>query len=79
MLLERLLTVCILGTLLYLASPSPTYAYLDPGTGSYVFQLLVVGLAGSLFLIKIYWKKIVGFFTKGAGESVDTGGEEGNV
>jgi len=39
-------------------------AYLDPGTGSYIIQLLVAGLMGILFLVKVYWRKIKGFFTK---------------
>lgn len=43
-------------------------AYLDPGTGSYMIQLLMGGLLGSLFLIKNYWTNIVSiiknFFSK---------------
>jgi len=36
------------------------YAYLDPGTGSYFLQILIAGLLGALFLIKGFWKNIVG-------------------
>ena len=32
--------------------------YLDPGSGSYLLQLLLAALLGSAFLIKTYWKKI---------------------
>jgi hypothetical protein len=43
-------------------------AYLDPGTGSYVFQVLIATLIGALFTIKMYWQKIknsiVNLFTK---------------
>lgn len=39
-------------------------AYLDPGSGSYIFQILLAGLVGSLFAIKLYWGKIVSFFKK---------------
>jgi hypothetical protein len=38
------------------------YAYLDPGTGSYIFQVLVATFIGGLFTIKMYWKKIKNFF-----------------
>ena len=77
---KHLLVLCFLMLLLYLAFPLPAYAYLDPGTGSYVFQLLIAGLAGSLFLVKLYWKRIAAFFTKReVGENGDEGGEEGNV
>jgi len=39
-------------------------AYLDPGSGSFVVQLLIAGLVGAGFLIKVYWKKIKNFFTR---------------
>jgi hypothetical protein len=37
------------------------FAYLDPGTGSYIFQVLVAAVIGGLFTIKIYWRKIKDF------------------
>lgn len=40
------------------------YAYLDPGTGSYIFQIIIAFLCGAAFTIKIYWGKIKLFFTK---------------
>jgi len=44
--------------LLVLLYPSTTYAYLDPGTGSYGFQmLLAVGLV-LFFTGRVYWKKM---------------------
>ena len=42
---------------------SPTL-YLDPGSGSYLLQLLLAALLGAGFAIKIYWKKIVAFFRR---------------
>ena len=41
--------------------PQTAYAYIDPGTGSYVVQLVIAGLLGASFAIKIYWKKIKAF------------------
>ena len=38
------------------------HAYLDPGSGSYLLQMLIAGLLGAAFAIKMYWRKIVGFF-----------------
>ena len=43
-------------------------AYLDPGSGSYLLQLLIAGLLGSLFVIRTYWSRIIGFFNKDAKE-----------
>jgi len=34
------------------------HAYLDPGTGSYILQLLIGGLLGGLFAIGIFWKRL---------------------
>ena len=42
----------------------PALAYLDPGTGSYVFQILIAGILGIIVTISAYWKKIVIFFKK---------------
>ena len=36
-------------------------AYLDPGTGSYILQLVIGALVGGLLLVKIYFKKIKEF------------------
>ena len=55
---SRLLDIVLLTLLLYLAFPRQAHAYLDPGTGSYVFQLLVAGLIGSSFFLKSAIKKI---------------------
>ena len=40
-----------------LAMTGPAYAYLDPGTGSMMLQLLLGGVAGGLVLIKLYWTR----------------------
>ena len=37
-------------------------AYLDPGTGSYILQLMVGLFLGAAFAIKIYWRKVKAFF-----------------
>ena len=39
-------------------------AYLDPGTGSFVFQLMIGFLVGLLYAAKIYWSGIMRYFKK---------------
>jgi hypothetical protein len=39
-------------------------AYLDPGSGSFLIQLLIAGIVGAGFLVKMYWKKIKGLFNR---------------
>ena len=36
--------------------------YLDPGTGSYVLQIILAALLGGLVAIKIFWARIRSFF-----------------
>jgi hypothetical protein len=38
--------------------------YLDPGSGSYIFQVLLAALVGALFLIKVYWQRIRAFIAR---------------
>jgi len=40
------------------------YAYIDPGTGSYFFQLLVASLFAGMYAVRLYWAKIRSFFAK---------------
>lgn len=55
------ITVGILFSLLGLVFSTPAYAYLDPGTGSYILQLLIGVLIGAAFAVRIYWKRICSF------------------
>lgn len=39
---------------------SPTvFAYLDPGSGSMLVQLLVGGVAAAVVALKLYWYKLL--------------------
>lgn len=55
---------CVLCTLI-LSIPAPAQAYLDPGTGSIVFQVAMGGLLAALAAAKLYWKRICSLFRKG--------------
>ncbi len=39
-------------------------AYLDPGSGSYLLQLLIAGLLGGIFVVRASWDKIKNLFRK---------------
>lgn len=41
--------------------PSRSYAYLDPGSGSYLLQLIIAGLLAASFTVKSFWRNIKGF------------------
>lgn len=34
------------------------HAYLDPGAGSYIFQVIIAFAIGSLYAVKLFWGKI---------------------
>ena len=36
----------------------PAHAYMDPGTGSLLLQVLLGGVAGLLVYVRMSWKKI---------------------
>jgi hypothetical protein len=40
------------------------YAYIDPGTGSFIIQLILGFLFGGLFAVKLFWSSIKRFFRK---------------
>jgi hypothetical protein len=60
--------------------PRQSYAYLDPGTGSFIIQMLIATLVGGLFMIKVYFKKIKDFFkrkfSKGGSDEHSQGGSD---
>ncbi len=33
-------------------------AYIDPGTGSYILQIVIAGVVGAAFMLKLFWKRI---------------------
>ncbi len=38
--------------------PKISYAYLDPGTGSYIVQIILAGLLSVTFMFKNFWSKL---------------------
>ena len=45
----------------------PSYflnAYIDPGTGSYLIQILAAGGIAAVYTIKTYWINIKAFFSR---------------
>ena len=56
---QGMILLAIVGTLLF---PEYVYSYIDPGTGSYVFQIIIAAFVAVSFMAKIYWRKITKFF-----------------
>jgi hypothetical protein len=45
--------------LLLVISERPAAAYIDPGTASYVFQVIAGAVLGGVFLLRTYWSRVV--------------------
>jgi hypothetical protein len=41
--------------------PLFAYGYIDPGTGSYIFQIIIAAFVAVSFAVKVYWHKIKKF------------------
>ena len=50
----------------------PVEAYLDPGSGSMLLQILLGGFAGIAVIVKLYWHRVTSLFNrKGAPKDSD--------
>lgn len=43
-------------------------AYLDPGTGSLIVQMIIAGIASALLALKIYWRNFKSFVSSWFGK-----------
>lgn len=45
--------------------------YLDPGSGSFILQLIIASLVGIMFSLRGFWAKLAGMFKKSSSETSD--------
>ena len=55
---SRILAACTLLGGLALLFPPPAAAYLDPGSGSFILQILAAALLGAGVAIRMHWRRI---------------------
>jgi hypothetical protein len=53
-----------------LLTPAPAAAYLDPATGSMVFQIAAGAILTAMAATKIYWRQLMALF-RGKDKSAD--------
>lgn len=56
-----------IASLLWLATPSIAYAYIDPGVASIILQSLVATIAAVSAAFGLFWHRIKSFFKFGQG------------
>ena len=62
--------------LLIISWEQPAYAYIDPGAGGLLLQVMMGGLAGAVVVVKVYWKSLMARF--GREPHSDTADNEGD-
>jgi len=55
-------TICSVVALALLSLANRSYAYLDPGSGSMIWQSILAGLAGAAIFFKFFWHKLITIF-----------------
>ena len=45
------------------------FAYVDPGVGGMLVQLLLGGVAGLVVIMRLYWEKVVNFWRRLCGKA----------
>lgn len=53
---------------LTVAIPANAHAYVDPSTGSFVFQMVTAGVLGALFVVKSFWRQLKSAFGRLVGK-----------
>ncbi len=59
--MPRLIAVFVFA---FLASAAPAHAYLDPGSGSMLLQLILGSLATFFAFAGVFWQKLKGIFVR---------------
>lgn len=54
------------------------FAYLDPGTGSLILQMLIAGIVGAMFTIKLYWYQFKAFVARIFGKNKEGENDQDN-
>jgi len=52
----------VIAILVIVVCTQNSFSYIDPGTWSYIFQMLIAGFIGALFALRIFWGKVKLFF-----------------
>lgn len=61
---KKLIRLIVITTFLNWLFTYQALAYVDPGTGSYIFQMALASILGASFVLKTYWQKICAFFIR---------------
>ena len=55
---RKIAHLTVLAGVWILILPGTAWAYIDPGTGSYLFQLVIAGGLAALYTLRRYWQNV---------------------
>ena len=58
------LEIAFLVLVIALLSPANAWAYIDPGTGSYIFQVLIAGGVAGVYTLRRHWRGLMNWLTR---------------
>lgn len=61
---QRFIEYILYSLILIVYTTQDSNAYIDPGSGSMMLQVLIAAVLGALTAVKIYWHKIKNFFSR---------------
>lgn len=62
---KNILKLFFVISIINIIAPQRAFAYLDPGTGSMIVQLIIAGIAGVGCTFAVWKDKVISFFKKG--------------
>lgn len=68
-------TVIVLVCAIFLVWDARAEAYLDPGSGSMLIQLVLGGVAGLLVILKLYWRRLLALIGVRSRDEAEKGGD----
>jgi len=53
----------VMAVFAFVGLSNPAYAYIDPGSGSMILQVIALAFIAGWFAFRNFWRRIVSFFT----------------
>lgn len=61
--MSRFLDILFIFVVISVVAVKNVHAYIDPGSGSYILQIIAAGVLSSIFIIKKFWRNISQFIS----------------
>lgn len=69
--MKKIAIISLFGLCSLILLANPAQAYLDPGSGSMLLQLLLGGAAGVAVVLRLYWQRLLHFLGLRKEETLD--------